>query len=245
MALTSNLNSRLHLSFFLLAAVLTVTPGASATYTATYSEGINYGGGACNYEGDFSNSPFFDDGMTAYVPQAKYRGGKACGTCYEIACKNSPSCRRSSVAVRAVGQQGGDNFLLSDDAWDEIVRDRSAGRVEIKYRSVACPRNGGIAVKIMPGSNAYWFAVQVLGAAKAGAVEAVELSKDGGRRWASMSVLGESATWVMNPAKEIVDAGRKVSVRVTAVGNGKQVVLRNVIPVGWSAAQTYESSANF
>ncbi|GJP62209.1 hypothetical protein CLOP_g19299 [Closterium sp. NIES-67] len=239
MALFSKVSGVLCLVFFLLALALT----PSNAISTTYSEGINYGGGACNYEGNFRDSPFFYNGLTAYVPRSKYNGGKGCGTCYEVSCKNNPSCKSGSVTVRAVGKQG-DDFLLSSTAWDKIVRDRSAGRVEIKYRSVDCPKSANMAVKIMPGSNAYWFAAQILGGAKAGGVEKVEISKDGSS-WKSMSAQGESATWIMNPAKEIVDAGRKVSLRVTAVGGGSQAVLTDIIPAKWSAGKTYESSGNF
>ncbi|CAI5494291.1 unnamed protein product [Closterium sp. Naga37s-1] len=145
-----------------------------------------------------------------------------------------------SVLVRAVGQNG--DFNLNFAAWDRIVADRAAGRVEIDYRSVNCPSNGGMKVKLVDDSNSYNFALQILGAAGSGGVENVELSNDGSQ-WASMTTYGWGATWVLNPAKDVVDAGRPVSVRVT--GGGQQVVLQDVIPSGWSAGTTYESGSNF
>ncbi|CAI5949657.1 unnamed protein product [Closterium sp. NIES-64] len=148
---------------------------------------------------------------------------------------------KGSVMVRAVGQGG---FNLNSPAWDKIVRDRAAGSVEIDYRSVDCPSSRNMAVRIENDSNAYNFVLQILGAAKSGGVEKVEISKDG-RDWKSMKNNGWGATWVLNPAKDIVDAGRKVSVRVTAVGGGQQVVLQDVIPSKWSGGKIYESSTNF
>ncbi|CAI5500325.1 unnamed protein product [Closterium sp. Naga37s-1] len=227
----------------LVAALAVLAPASATTYRSTFSDGINSGGGACYYEGNFRDSEYFYKGLTAYLPQNKYDGGKGCGTCYEIECKNHKSCRSGSVIVRATGRHGDDQFLLASTAWDKIVRGRDAGNVEIKFRSVDCPKNGDIGVKIMPGTNQYWFAVQILGAAKAGGVEGVELSKDG-KKWSKMKRLAESATWALDPAKEIVDAGKKVSVRVTAVG-GARVELKDVIPEKWTVGNTYKSSTNF
>ncbi|CAI5479985.1 unnamed protein product [Closterium sp. Yama58-4] len=227
----------------LVAALAVLAPASATTYRSTFSDGINSGGGACFYEGNFRDSEYFYKGLTAYLPQNKYDGGKGCGTCYEIECKNHKSCRSGSVIVRATGRHGDDQFLLASTAWDKIVRGRDAGYVEIKFRSVDCPKNGDIGVKIMPGTNQYWFAVQILGAAKAGGVEGVELSKDG-KKWSKMKRLAESATWALDPAKEIVDAGKKVSVRVTAVG-GARVELKDVIPEKWTVGNTYKSSTNF
>ncbi|CAI5966741.1 unnamed protein product [Closterium sp. NIES-65] len=227
----------------LVAALAALAPASATTYRSTFSDGINSGGGACNYEGNFRESEYFYKGLTAYLPQNKYDGGKGCGTCYEIECKSHKSCRSGSVIVRATGRHGDDQFLLASTAWDKIVRGRDAGNVEIKFRSVDCPKNADIGVKIMSGTNQYWFAVQILGAAKAGGVEGVELSKDG-KKWSKMKRLAESATWALDPAKEIVDAGKKVSVRVTAVG-GARVELKDVIPEKWTVGNTYKSSTNF
>ncbi|GJP47947.1 hypothetical protein CLOM_g7115 [Closterium sp. NIES-68] len=201
MAHVSKISGGLCLAFFLLA--LALTP-ASAVFTS-FSVGLNDGGGACNYKGDFRDSPFFNGGLTAYIPQSQYNGGKGCGTCYEVSCKNHKSCRGGSVTVRAVGKQGNGDFLLSSTAWDKIVRDRAAGRVEIKYRGVECPSNGTFAVRVMPGSNPYWFAIQILGVVDA--VEKVEISKDASS-WTSLRAMGESATWVLGSgAEKIVGVG--------------------------------------
>ncbi|CAI5975572.1 unnamed protein product [Closterium sp. NIES-65] len=149
-------------------------------------------------------------------------------------------CLEGSVLVRAVGQNG--DFNLNFAAWDRIVGDWAAGRVEIDYRSVDCPSNGGLKVRLVDDSNSYNFALQILEAAGSGGMESVELSNDGSQ-WASMTTYGWGATWVLNPAKDVVDAGRPVSVRVT--GGGSQVVLQDVIPSDWSAGTTYESGTNF
>ncbi|GJP62839.1 hypothetical protein CLOP_g19856 [Closterium sp. NIES-67] len=97
----------------------------------------------------------------------------------------------------------------------------------------------------MPGSNPYWFAIQVLGAAGAGGVDLLELSTDG-ENWTSMSQLGNSATWTLNPAKDVVDVGVAVNLRVTLVGGAQQpLVWTDAIPVGWSAGTTYHADGNF
>ncbi|CAI5494287.1 unnamed protein product [Closterium sp. Naga37s-1] len=125
-----------------------------------------------------------------------------------------------------------------------VAQDRNVGNVEIDYRSVDCPSSRTMAVRIENNSNVYNFVVQILGAAKSGGVEKVEISNDG-KQWKSMTNNGWGATWTLNPAKDIVDKGRKVSVRVTATGGGQQVVLQDVIPSKWSSGKTYESGTNF
>ncbi|CAI5988930.1 unnamed protein product [Closterium sp. NIES-64] len=46
-------------------------------------------------------------------------------------------------------------------------------------------------------------------------------------------------------SSDVVDKGRKLSVRVTATGGGQQVVLQDVIPSKWSSGKIYESGTNF
>ncbi|CAI5933078.1 unnamed protein product [Closterium sp. NIES-65] len=221
--------------FVLLALVLTPADAMYATSVDLNREGTCYRG-----QFDYGESSDFDYGMVAQVPSGDFNSGKGCGRCYEVSCMNHPSCLEGSVLVRAVGQNG--DFNLNFAAWDRIVADRAAGRVEIDYRSVDCPSNGGLKVRLVDDSNSYNFALQIIGAAGSGGVENVELSNDGSQ-WTSMTTYGWGATWVLNPAKDVVDAGLPVSVRVT--GGGQQVVLQDVIPSGWSAGTTYESDTNF
>ncbi|CAI5954335.1 unnamed protein product [Closterium sp. NIES-65] len=219
----------------LLALSLTPADAMYATSADLNREGTCYRG-----QFDYGESSDFDYGMVAQVPSGDFNSGKGCGRCYEVSCMDHPSCLEGSVLVRAVGQNG--DFNLNFAAWDRIVADRAAGRVEIDYRSVDCPSNGGMKVRLVDDSNSYNFALQILGAAWSGGVENVELSNDGSQ-WSSMTTYRWGATWVLNPAKDVVDAGRPVSVRVT--GGGQQVVLQDVIPSGWSAGTTYESGTNF
>ncbi|CAI5530071.1 unnamed protein product [Closterium sp. Naga37s-1] len=221
----------------LLALALPPADAIQATLGDLNREGTCYWG-----QFTYADSPYFDKGMVAQVPASNFNSGKGCGTCYQVTCKNSPSCTKGSVMVRAVGLSGG--FNLNFPAWDKIVKDRNVGNVEIDYRSVDCPSSRTMAVRIENNSNVYNFVVQILGAAKSGGVEKVEISNDG-KQWKSMTNNGWGATWVLNPAKDVVDKGRKLSVRVTAVGGGQQVVLLDVIPSKWSAGKTYESGTNF
>ncbi|CAI5523794.1 unnamed protein product [Closterium sp. Naga37s-1] len=259
MAPVFNVCGLLCVGFVLLALVLTPADAMYATSADLNREGTCYRG-----QFDYGESSDFDYGMVAQVPSDDFNSGKGCGRCYEVSCMNHPSCLEGSVLVRVVGQNG--DFNLNFAAWDRIVADRAAGRVEIDYRSVDCPSNGGLKVRLVDDSNSYNFALQILGAAGSGGVENVELSNDGSQ-WTSMTTYGWGATWVLNPhrgkgklrfwgsevafcvclfrdaAKDVVDAGRPVSVRVT--GGGQQVVLQDVIPSGWSAGTTYESGTNF
>ncbi|CAI5998867.1 unnamed protein product [Closterium sp. NIES-65] len=150
------------------------------------------------------------------------------GTCYR------------DFQVRAIGQAG-ENFNLDTPAWNKLVGGQG-GQVEVTYDPVDCSSSGGMAVRLVPDASKYNFALQIFGAARRGQVEKVEISKDG-KEWKSMTNNGWGATWVLNPATGVVDAGRAVSVRVS--GSGKQVVLGGVIPSQWSAGQIYKSSKNF
>ncbi|CAI6004448.1 unnamed protein product [Closterium sp. NIES-65] len=221
----------------LLALALSPADAIQATRGDLNREGTCYWG-----QFSYADSPYFDKGMVAQVPASNFNSGKGCGTCYQVTCKNSPSCTKGSVMVRAVGVSG--IFNLNFPAWEKIVKDRNVGNVEIDYRSVDCPSSRTMAVRIENNSNVYNFVVQILGAAKSGGVEKVEISNDG-KQWKSMTNNGWGATWVLNPAKDVVDKGRKLSVRVTATGGGQQVLLQDVIPSKWSSGKTYESGTNF
>ncbi|CAI5974738.1 unnamed protein product [Closterium sp. NIES-65] len=235
MARVSKVGVLLCVVIILLALALAPADAMYATSADLNREGTCYRG-----QFNYGESSDFDYGMVAQVPSGDFNSGKGCGRCYEVSCMNHPSCLEGSVLVRAVGQNG--DFNLNFAAWDRIVGDRAAGRVEIDYRSVDCSSNGGVKVRLVDDSNSYNFALQILGAAGSGGVENVELSNDGSQ-WTSMTTYGWGATWVLNPAKDVVDAGLPVSVRVT--GSGQQVVLQDVIPSGWSAGTTYESGTNF
>ncbi|CAI6011503.1 unnamed protein product [Closterium sp. NIES-65] len=150
------------------------------------------------------------------------------------------ACKGGSVKVRAIGQAG-ENFNLDTPAWNKLVGGQG-GQVEVTYDQVDCSSSGGMAVRLLPDASKYNFALQIFGAARRGRVKKVEISKDG-KEWKSMTNNGWGATWVLNPATGVVDAGRAVSVRVS--GSGKQVVLDGVIPSKWSGGKIYQSSKNF
>ncbi|CAI5473950.1 unnamed protein product [Closterium sp. Yama58-4] len=177
--------------------------------------------------------------MVAQVPAGKFDNSKGCGTCYEVSCTGR-ACKGGSVKVRAIGQAG-ENFNLDTPVWNKLVGGQG-GQVEVTYDQVDCSSSGGMAVRLMPDAGQYYFALQIFGAARRGRVEKVEISKDGSD-WKSMTNNGWGATWVLNPATGVVDAGRAVSVRVS--GSGKQVVLDGVIPSKWRGGEIYKSSKNF
>ncbi|CAI5943557.1 unnamed protein product [Closterium sp. NIES-65] len=174
MALVSKVGGLLCVGILLLALALNPADAVSAR-----SEDLNKGASCYPELKNFGDNPYFDKGMVAEIPVSKFDAGKACGTCYQVTCKNSKRCNKgASVTVRAMNNDG-DGFTLNNPAWDKIVRDRS-GSVEVEYRSVDCPTNGrGMAVMIERSSGPYYFALYVLGAARNAAVGKVELSTDG------------------------------------------------------------------
>ncbi|CAI5473945.1 unnamed protein product [Closterium sp. Yama58-4] len=215
------------------AFALTPADAVPATSGDLSGEGTCYS----RFEGRFRDSPYF--GMVAQVPASKFDNSKGCGTCYEVSCTGR-ACKGGSVKVRAIGQAG-ENFNLDTPVWNKLVGGQG-GQVEVTYDQVDCSSSGGMAVRLMPDAGQYYFALQIFGAARRGRVEKVEISKDGSD-WKSMTNNGWGATWVLNPATVVVDAGRAVSVRVS--GSGKQVVLDGVIPSKWRGGEIYKSSKNF
>ncbi|CAI5475881.1 unnamed protein product [Closterium sp. Yama58-4] len=235
MARVSKVASLLCVGIVLLALALTPADAIPATSSDLNSDGTCYR----DFQGRFRNSPYF--GKVAQVPVSKFNSNKGCGTCYEVSCSGR-ACKGGSVKVRAIGNSGWEAFNLDAPVWNQLVGGQG-GQVEVTYDPVDCDSSGGMAVRLLGQASRDYFALQILGTAKKGGVDKVELSSDG-KKWSSMFI--EGGAWVMRPATGVVESGRAVSVRVTAADGGRQVVLDRVIPSNWSGREeTYKTNKNF
>ncbi|KAL6196504.1 hypothetical protein ACLB2K_032119 [Fragaria x ananassa] len=126
---------------------------------ATNSESAYLGRGACGYE----NTVVTAFGVNAAaVSTILFRGGEACGACYQVMCnyKVDPKwcLRRRAVTVSATNfcppnNNGGwcnaphHHFDMSMPAFLRIARQGNEGIVPVIYRRVACIGRGGGGVR--------------------------------------------------------------------------------------------------
>ncbi|KAK9669161.1 hypothetical protein RND81_13G112500 [Saponaria officinalis] len=201
--------------------------------------------GACGYE-------VFKEGYglaTAALSTALYQKGAKCGSCYEIKCVNSPSCKPGSIRVTATnlcppsnGPQAWCNspkhhFDLTEPMFLKIGQYK-AGIVPVQYRRVHCVRLGGI--KFLLTGNPNFLLVLVHNVGGAGDVTSMKIKGSKNNIWAQMS-----RNWGMNwKAGGGVLTGQALSFKVTT-SDGKTLALNNVAPSNWQFGQTYQGKANF
>ncbi|HEY5934469.1 MAG TPA: expansin EXLX1 family cellulose-binding protein [Kofleriaceae bacterium] len=117
-------------------------------------------GEATYYDANGSGNCSFDpssDLMVAAINGVDYDNAKWCGACLAV---TGPD---GEVTVRVVDQCPGcakGDLDLSREAFAKIAP-LSAGRVDITWRSVACPVEGPVAYQFKDGSNAFWTAIQI------------------------------------------------------------------------------------
>ena len=106
------------------------------------------------------------------------------------------------------------HFDLSDIAMARLqTNDPNGGLVEgiipIRYRRVPCPVKGNIHIRVLPGANQWYFAINVVNVANMGSIIAVEAKRKG--KWvhlvrdpnyASTRPQERYGSWVVPPLKE-------------------------------------------
>jgi expansin (peptidoglycan-binding protein) len=118
-------------------------------------EGTYYGAdgsGNCSF-------PPAGDLMVAAMNELDYAGSAVCGACVAV---DGP---QGSVTVRIVDRCPGcapGDIDLSQQAFERIAP-LEAGRVPIRWRTVACDTSGPLIYHFKDGSNPYWTAVQIRG----------------------------------------------------------------------------------
>jgi len=106
------------------------------------------------------------------------------------------------------------HFDLSDIAMARLqTNDPNGGMIEgvipIRYKRVPCPVKGNIYIRVLPGANQWYFAINVVNVANMGSLVAVEVLRDG--EWAPLArdpnysstrPQERYGSWVVPPLKE-------------------------------------------
>ncbi|KAK3198990.1 hypothetical protein Dsin_022405 [Dipteronia sinensis] len=207
-------------------------------------------GGACGYD----NTIHAGFGVnTAAVSGALFRGGEACGACYQLMCnyKADPKwcLRRAVVTVTSTNfcpanNHGGwcdpprHHFDMSMPAFFRIARQGNEGIVPILYRRVACKRRGGVHFTIKGQSNFNMVMFSNVGGS--GDVKAAWVRGSTNKRWVAMQ-----RNWGANWSTTSVDLrNQKLSFTITLV-DGKTLTFLNVVPSTWGFGQTFSSTNQF
>ncbi|KAL5736304.1 hypothetical protein ACOSQ2_031092 [Xanthoceras sorbifolium] len=206
-------------------------------------------GGACGYDNTF-HAGFGVN--TAAVSGALFRGGEACGACYQLRCdyRADPKwcLRRALVTVTATNfcppnNHGGwcdpprHHFDMSMPAFFRIARQGNEGIVPILYRRVACKRRGGVHFTLKGQSNFNMVMFSNVGGS--GDVKAAWVRGSRNNRWVAMQ-----RNWGANWSTSVDLRNQKLSFRVILV-DGKTLTFLNVVPSTWWFGQTFSSRNQF
>ncbi|PKI56291.1 hypothetical protein CRG98_023310 [Punica granatum] len=206
-------------------------------------------GGACGYDNTFHAG--FGAHTTA-LSTVLFRGGEACGGCYQVACDyhlDPKWClRAASVTVTATNfcppnNNGGwcdpprQHFDMSVAAFLRIARPGNEGIVPIIYRRASCKRRGGLHFTLKGQSNFHMVMISNVGGS--GDVKAVSVRGSRTRTWVPMH-----RNWGANWQSSIDLRGQRLSFRLTLV-DGMTMEFLNIIPSSWKFGQTYSSRSQF
>ncbi|KAG8386312.1 hypothetical protein BUALT_Bualt03G0135900 [Buddleja alternifolia] len=206
-------------------------------------------GGACGYENSYEAG--FGVHTTA-LSGALFRGGEACGACYQVMCNSRLDrrwcIRRASVTVTATNfcpsnDQGGwcdppqHHFDMSMPAFFRIARRGDEGIVPVLYRRVACRRRGGVrfTLKGQPNFNM----VMISNVGGSGDIRSAWVRGSRTKTWTPMH-----RNWGAHWQTRMDVRGQTLSFRIT-LADGKTRQFLNVVPSYWSFGQTFSSRSQF
>ncbi|KAL8484462.1 hypothetical protein ACS0TY_026953 [Phlomoides rotata] len=195
-------------------------------------------GGACGYENTYE-AGFGEN--TAALSSALFRGGEACGSCYQVICNRMAEpkwcLRRGSVTVTATNfcpsnNQGGwcdpprHHFDMSTPAFFRIARQGNEGVVPVLYRRVACRRRGGVRflLKGQPNFNI----IMISNVGGGGDIKTAWIRGSRSRTWSAMH-----RNWGANWQSNYDLRSQTLSFRITLV-NGRTLTFLNVVPSSWN-----------
>eukprot|EP00850_Spirogloea_muscicola_P014674 SM000107S14040 [mRNA] locus=s107:150403:151921:+ [translate_table: standard] len=229
----------------LCAAVHLVLADDTIDADTTYYGGANAGGaqaGACGYGNLFTAG--YGTAITA-VSTPLWKGGAACGACYELSCKPGTSgCYNTKLVVTVTDQcpDGGEwcqpdkpHFDLSQPVFAQLAQ-ISLGHFPVTARRVTCPRTGG--VKVVAQGNSNWLLVKFMNVAGGGTVNAA---------W----VKGSNSDWI--PMSFNWGVGYQItgnipqgpySFQLRDSYTGQVFTTDACLPSGWNVGQTYSCDGN-
>ncbi|KAF7105086.1 hypothetical protein CFC21_105924 [Triticum aestivum] len=125
-------------------------------------------GAACGYGGQAAEMAVDGGFHIAAVSAGFFRGGQACGACYQLRCRSRSACAKDGVKIVVVGEVAdtnmtgggaGGRFLLTKDAFAAMTMpDRAAeladAAVDVDFRRIPCAyKSKNLAVKVEETSS--------------------------------------------------------------------------------------------
>ncbi|KAL3839412.1 hypothetical protein ACJIZ3_024003 [Penstemon smallii] len=228
-------------------ASLAFSPAVATWYGPETGSGS---GGACGFDNDVANAPYY--GLIAAGNQNIFKHGNGCGTCYQIRCTKDPSCSGSPITVTITDECPGAcnnqafHFDLSGKAFGYLAKRgqdyalRKRGIIDVEYQRVPCHYNANIAFKIDTGSNPNYLAFAVENVNIDGDLAYVSIKPSNGNSLAMKQSWG--ATWNVG-----IPIGIKgpYTVTITTIESRRSITAYNVIPANWSPGRRYYSNVNF
>ncbi|KAK2994922.1 hypothetical protein RJ640_004476 [Escallonia rubra] len=206
-------------------------------------------GGACGYDNTF-HAGFGVN--TAAVSGALFRGGEACGACYQVRCdyRLDPKwCLRGAVlTITATNFCPSNNnlgwcnpplqhFDMSMPAFLRIARQGNEGIIPVVYRRVSCKRQGGVRFTLKGQSNFNMVMFSNVGGS--GDIKNAWIRGSKTRTWLPMH-----RNWGANWQSNADLRNQILSFRLNLV-DGKTVNFFNVVPSSWKFGQTFASQNQF
>ncbi|XP_040987941.1 expansin-A12 [Juglans microcarpa x Juglans regia] len=206
-------------------------------------------GGACGYD----NTVHAGFGVnTAAVSTTLFRGGEACGACYQLSCNHRLDPKwclpHGVMTITATNlcppnNNGGwcdppyQHFDMSMPAFLRIARQGNEGIVPILYRRVSCKRRGGVRFTLKGQSNFNMVMISNVGGS--GDAKAAWIRGSRTRTWIPMH-----RNWGANWQSGFDIRGQRLSFKLTLV-DGKTLEFLNVVPSTWRFGQTFSSPNQF
>ncbi|KAJ8755555.1 hypothetical protein K2173_022134 [Erythroxylum novogranatense] len=206
-------------------------------------------GGACGYENTF-HAGFGVN--TAAVSGALFKGGEACGACYQVKCNSRVDPKwcllGGLVTITATNfcppnNIGGwcdpprQHFDMSMPAFFRIALPGNEGIVPVFYRRVPCNRRGGVRFTLRGQSNFNLIMISNVGGS--GEIKVAWVRGSRTASWVAMH-----RNWGAYWQSSIDLRSQKLSFMLTLV-DGKSLEFINVVPSSWKFGQTFSSHNQF
>ncbi|CAN1774953.1 EXPA12 [Linum perenne] len=214
-------------------------------------------GGACGYDNTF-HAGF--GVRTAAVSGALFRGGEACGACYQLRCdyRSDPKwcLRHAAVTITTTNFCPSDNsggwcnpprhhFDMSMPAFLRIARQGNEGIVPVLYRRyifshslyVLYKRKGGVRFTLRGQSNFNMVMISNVGGS--GDIRGVWIRGSRTKVWVPMR-----RNWGANWQSSVDLRAQTLSFKLALV-DGTTMDFFNVVPSTWTFGQTFSGRAQF
>ncbi|XP_042406731.1 expansin-like A2 [Zingiber officinale] len=232
--------------FFLLIASSAMASGgcvhpARAGYLSSLSV---FSAGACGY-GPMALG--FNGGYVAAATSTLYRGGVACGACFQVRCKNMKICHSEGVKVilTDLNEGNGTELILSRPAFMAMAQHGMAkelkklGTVDVEYMRIPCEfGNKNLSIRVEEKSQKpNYLAIKFLYQGGQTDIVAVDIAKVGSAHWQSMSrVKGPMWSTYRAPTGPL-----QIRLVVTGGYDGKWVwVRKETLTVDWTTGSIYD-----